>query len=357
MPSDPLLVASLAAVGPSFEAWRSAVAAAAEGIRGILARRGSPAGVASTLGAFAAGRIDLGRFAGLVERGEALDASAHDALQRAAAVLSSMATAPAAEQVVAHVPDGARMSEVVGEALSRLGRAFGAARVAALAQQGRLRPGADATLLEGLAPRAWTARERRVAPPLVVSVAGADLDAATLVEALDGGAKVVLLVRGLATPAPLVRLLTPGLFVLQTSDAADLDAFAKAAGPAVAAIFPDAAGDTASFVHDPAGGPGLGDRLVVRRLPAGAARSPVGGWSSAQQVQELGQLAALGERTGATSAGAPRGRDERSVAQAPGVAPVEAPARVAALAPAPEDPAGRLAAWLLDAVDLRDVRG
>ncbi len=353
---DPMLVAALGAVGPAFDAWRSAVAGAADEVRGILSRRGSPAGVATTLGAFAAGRIDLDRFAGLVERGEALDAGALDALRRAASVLSTSGAAPAAEQVVVHVPDGARMRDVVDAAFARLGRTFGAARVAALAQQGRFRPDVDGALLAGLPPRAWTKRERRVAPPLVVSVAGADLDAAALVEVLDGGAKVLLLVRGPSTPAPLVRLLTPGTFVVQTSAATELDGFRRAAGPAVAAVFLDAQ-DVAAFVHDPAAGPALSDRLVVRKVPTVAVRSPVGGWSSSQQAQELAQLAALAERPAASAAAAAAPREAAPVkAAAPGVASA-APAPGAAGAPAADDPAGRLAAWLLGAVNLGDVRG
>ncbi len=348
---DALLAAALEAVGPALRTWHSALAGAADEIRGILARRGPSAGAASTLGAFAAGRIDLGRFAALVERGEALDVGALHALERASAALSSAATASPAEQIVVRVPDGARMREGIDAALTRLGRAFGAARVAALARQGRFRPDAEGGLLEGLPPRAWTKRERRVAPPLVVSVAGADLDAGSLVEGLDGAAKVVLIVRGPATPAPLVRLVTPGTFVLQNGGTEELRAFASAEGPAVAALFEDASDDVATFVHDPAAGAALAARLVVRRLPPVGTRSPVGGWSSAQQAEELGQLAALAER--------PLGRAPApSEVPANGTpAPVGGAPAAGGPAVAADDPAGRLAAWLLGTVDLRDVRG
>jgi hypothetical protein len=153
-----------------------------------------------------------------------------------------------------------------------------------------------------------------------VSVAGADLDATSLVEALDGAAKVVLLVRGPATPAPLVRLVTPGTFVLENAGPTDLRAFANAEGPAVAALFEDASDDVATFVHDPGAGSTLTARLVVRRLPPVGTRSPVGGWSSAQQAEELGQLAALAERSWAVRRGAER-RADRSAAPSGGARP------------------------------------
>ena len=355
--TDTLLSAALEAVGPALSAWHSALAGAADEIRGILARRGPSAGAARSLGVFGAGRIDLGRFAGLVERGEALEVGAVHALERASAVLSGAATASAAEQTVVRVPDGGRMREVVDAALTRLGRAFGAARVAALARQGRFRPEAEGGLLEGLPARAWTKRERRVAPPLVVSVAGADLDATSLVEALDGAAKVVLLVRGPATPAPLVRLVTPGTFVLENAGPTDLRAFANAEGPAVAALFEDASDDVATFVHDPAAGSTLTARLVVRRLPPVGTRSPVGGWSSAQQAEELGQLAALAERSVGRSGVAADAAPTAAPAPSGGAPAAEVPGRGGAPAKAADDPAGRLAAWLLGAVDLRDLRG
>ncbi|MCC7140318.1 MAG: hypothetical protein IT460_17995 [Planctomycetes bacterium] len=328
MPSDPAAVAAaLAAVAPAFSAWRSAVAATAEEVRGLLARQAAGDGAAAALGSFAAGRIDVGRFVGLAVRRAPADPAAAEAMRRAAAVLSALAGAPAGEQCVVRVAAGTSMRDAVHDAWRRLGRAFGAAHAVGLVQQGRAATEAEEGLVRGLAPGLWTRRERRVAPPLVVDVAGADLDVGALLAGLDGGAKVVLLVSGPCAPAPLVRLVTPGTFVLQTSDPAELAVLSKVAGPAVAALVPE---DAAAFVHEPARGPTLSTRLVLRRVPKGAGRGPVGPWSAAQQAEELAQLVALGAT------------DVPALASVPGV-------------PAVDDPAGRVATWLLGAVDWKDL--
>jgi len=131
-----------------------------------------------------------------------------------------------------------------------------------------------------------------MAPPLVVELDGSDLRAAALSEFLDGSQKIVLLVRGEAPPAALVRLVTPRTFVLQTSDVAELSRVAGFAGPGVAALVPESA---ARFVHDPARGAHLHQRITVLSLPKNRSCDRLGDLSGFQQTEELGQLEALAQ--------------------------------------------------------------
>ena len=71
----------------------------------------------------------------------------------------------------------------------------------------------------------------------MVEVEAEDLLPAGLGEFLDGAVKIVLVVRGHTTPAPLARLITPGTYVVQTADAADLEGLARSRHPGVALVF------------------------------------------------------------------------------------------------------------------------
>jgi hypothetical protein len=88
----------------------------------------------------------------------------------------------------------------------------------------------------------------------------------------------------------------------------------------------------ALFVHDPAGGRATWERVRTERMPAEPPRRAVGPWSAEQQAEELRQLAALGLRPSAAAVAASAAT--HSAADAAG---------------ADADPAGRLAAWLLEA--------
>jgi hypothetical protein len=85
----------------------------------------------------------------------------------------------------------------------------------------------------------------------------------------------------------------PGTLVLQTSTGEGLDRFAKHHGPSVAAFMPPAA---AAFIHDPAGGRHLWQRMKVWSRPERPPRGRVDTWSAAQQIDELRQLEALAEQ-------------------------------------------------------------
>jgi hypothetical protein len=157
-------------------------------------------------------------------------------------------------------------------------------------------------------------------------VNGADVRAGGLAEFLDGGVHIVLIVDGPCAPAPLVRLVTPGTVVVQTTDATGVDLFSKFEGPSVLAFVPSSA---ACFVHDPDGGRAAWQRLRIWSRPTTWPRHALGGSSAWQQTEELRQLDALAERPSLEGA------------------PVES------LVPTGSgDPADRLASWLLDASGL-----
>jgi len=288
---------ALEAVADPIETYRSAVATTAEEVRGFLAAHrddetDDQSTLAAELGSFGAQRIDMDRFENLLSGSR--DKEEPDTLRKVEKAFTVLRTFAAAGNDGFHVKvkRGARLREVVAVRLSEIGRGFAAARIAGLAALGALRDGQAEALLAPLGFDAWNKGERRLAPPLVVELEGADLCAADLAEFLDGSVKMVLVVNGDAPPAPLVRLITPSTFVLQTTDPADLDRFTATEACAVAALMPSGA---ARFVHDPAGGRSLRDRLEIFQLPDKPPRKKLGGLSAHQQNEELEQLRALAE--------------------------------------------------------------
>lgn len=294
MPSDDRIAGALTAVAAARENFRAAVVAAAEEVRAFLASHRSPADGAAEraaleLGPFAAGRLDMSRFGALFGGAEPLDADSLEWLGRAHDVLEQ--TSAAGDELFrAAVPAGGELRAAVVDALSRSGRAFGAARVVELVRGGRFRPADHGHFLDEFAPALWTRTERELAPPLVVEVAGGDLQVAGLGELLQGAQKIVLVVKAPAPPAALVRLITPGVFVMQAAGAAALDGFSTVAGPGVSALLGEGA---LQFVHDPAAGSTLPARLSAGELPAEEPKAALGRYSVAQQVEELRQLTAL----------------------------------------------------------------
>ncbi len=331
MPSEERVKAALEAVAGVLEKHRSAVITTAEEVRGFLSAHRSQEetgdnGVAAGLGAFATGRIDSSRFASLTDS-EASDPETLSKVEAAFDILRQVSTGDD-EAFYIELPKGGRLRDAIAARLAEIGRAFAAARVASLATVGALSNGKGADL-EPLAFDAWNSGERRLAPPLVVELDGADLRAGDLAEFLDGDMKIVLLVNGQAPPAPLVRLITPSIFVLQTSDEAELKKCADAEGPAVAALMPAGA---ARFVHDPSRGKSLAQRLEVQELPDKPVRKKLGGISAFEQNEELEQLRAL--------AAAGPAADEAAAAGAPGEQMTSV---------------DKLAAFLLQQTDLSDV--
>ena len=334
MPSDERMETALRALAGAIEKYHSAVVTTAEEVRGYLSSHQLANGsrdeaVAVSLGKFAAGRIDIDRFSMLLGDSGAADPTLIEKVEGAYKILSEIASGGDGVYRV-DVRPGSRLGDVVASRLSDIGRAFAAGRVAGMATMGSLNAGNNDRMLGPLEFESWNTAERQVAPPLAVEIDGADVRAGELAEFLDGNVKIVLVVRGESSPAPLVRLISPSVFVAQTSDETGLDRFARFEGPAVAAIVPETA---ARFIHDPMAGQGPWDRLEVSHVPEEAPKKPVGGISIRQQIDELEQLKALASCAG----------------QAPAGAGGEEPAAERMISDHPVD---KLAAWLLSQADL-----
>ncbi len=357
MPSDTSLAdRALDALGPRVQAFRSAVTTAGEEIRAWASRhqgvRQSHTDVtAAELGPFAAGRIDPGRFATLLVPVEDAPAAAAAVLERAGPVFDDITTSPEVHR--ASVPPGGDLRNVVKEALDTVGRIFGVSRAVELARTGRWDPDRDAELLAGVPFRRWNRAERRLAPPLVVDVQPEDLLTAGLGEFLDGLVTIVLVVEGPTPPAPLARLVTPGTWVVQTADPADLDAMARSPHPGVALLFDAERPQQARFVHDPDAGATSGARLTIQHLPD---HPTVGrGRRAPFWVEELDHLEALAATSAVAAvggglgpgAGSGPGNGSRRTGE-----PRDASSGGDDTTAPPKDPADRLAAWLLAQTEL-----
>ena len=342
MPSDELAVRALAALQAPRAAFTAPVAAAVEQVRAYLAAHrpafdGRAAAVARVeLGPFAEGRVDASRFGSLFTGGGPLDPVSLVRVEDALAVLARVAAAGDSLFRVELEPGG-DLRLAVGRALAYAGRAFAAAQVVARIRAGRADEAPPPA--EGFSFRRWNRAERQIAPPLVVELDGADLHPAGLADFLDGAMKIVLVVRGPMAPAPLVRLITPGVWVAQTDDVAALDTLAAVPGPAVAALVPEGA---ARFVHDPAGGAALAGRLRVGFLPGNGETGALGGLSAFQRHEELAWLAELAS---APAAG-PASPVDAAPAAGPGLLPGDPP----------EAQVERLAAWLVRQAGLEEGR-
>lgn len=316
-------------------AFRAAVARAQSEVRSYLAAH-APRPVDRAheavleLGPFAAGRIDGARFAALSGAPAVLAPRTEAIVRRCADVLDEL-LAEDPRLFICDVPSGGDTRREVEESLAEIGRAFGAALAFQAARTGIYRPELHDGFLRVFPFRRWNAAERRLAPPLVVTVDGADLQPAALADYLDGSQLVVLVVRGRCTPAPLARVLTPGLLAVQGNDPAVLTRLAAANGPAIA-LLTDA--PIAHFVHDPSAPDGRW--LDVTSWPD-EPRSAVGRWSVSQQRDELALLHRLAD---AASPRAP-------AMAAPDVAPVVTSNGTSNGAPNGAPSVDALARWLL----------
>lgn len=332
---------ALGAMASRLDAFRSGVATAGEQLRGELADRRSAgedraAQVAEDLGPFAEGRIDPERFAALFNREEKEeDPKELEALEAAAAVLDEFASTGAGP-FQAVVPKGGDLRDAVRDALANLGRVFGAARVAELARTKRYEAAEHGGLLDSFPFRRWNRSERGLAPPLIVSVEAADLQASGLGEYLDGAIKLVIVVKGEGQPAPLAALITPGVFVAQTTRVEVLERMAASQYPAIALLLEEERPAEARFVHDPGAGASTWDRLVIESVPPEEPGTRVG--RPPKGADALAHLKALATPRPTVAAAATNGDVE--------VAPGEADTSGAAA------PADRLAAWLLQQSDL-----
>ncbi|HSJ23423.1 MAG TPA: hypothetical protein VK929_01985 [Longimicrobiales bacterium] len=294
MQSETRIAQAVAALTGPRQAFRSALIAAIDEVTSLLAAQRAPAaeraGVeAVRLGVFADGHIDAERFSSLVQAGTAMDPAQQEQLEHALRILRSFA-AQGDDLFVLKVRRGADLRDSVRDALASRGRAFNTAHQVEILRSGR--QGVHVELEYGTMDfRHWTRRERRIAPPLVVEVSGADVQPAALAEYMDGAQKIVLMVEGRAAPAALARLIAPHTFVMQSANVEDVARLAAFDGPGVAAIVDDPK-DFALFVHDPSRGRRLSQRLTVESVPE-KPRGRVAGISADRQVEELLWLAEL----------------------------------------------------------------
>jgi len=323
---DARIAAALAAVAPQLAAYRSALAGALSRAAALI-EPDTHQRVRVELGDFAAGRVNAEGFAALAARA-ALDVEAHARVERALAVLHALNQADDSA-VIADVPSGGSLRREVAMTLARLGCAFGAGRAIEEARSARFDPAMHRQLLDLWPFELWSKSERRIAPPVVATVDAADLRVAGLCEFLDGAVRIVLVVRGECRPAPLARLVSPGVCVIQTDAAAtSLNRIGKGSGPAIAALLE---GDVAHFVHDPDAGASSWQRLSITKRPGAEPKRSIGGWSAWQQRDELQMLNALAT---------PPTLPDLTAAEAVGTNGASG------------DPAQRLAAWLLQEAQL-----
>lgn len=330
MRSDHRAVEALQAVRGGIAAYHTMARTAADRIESYLAARDdhpTQERAARELGGFAADRIDAERFAALWSDRPVLEGLELALMQRAHDMLRELESLPEARFVV-DVPTGGRLNGVLANTLAELGRPFGAMLVAELARSGRYDQDAHSSLLHGFPRHRWNRAEREAAPPVVITLDGADLWAGEIAQFLDGNQKIVLVVSAPAPPAALARLITPGTTVVQTTKLEVIGAALAAEGPVVAALMPQGA---AEFVHRAQPGLPAHERLTVA-VAAASPRRALQSWTVWQQEEELRHLQAL--------------------AAAPAVpATATAPASGNGLAPA-ADPVDRLAGWLLSQADL-----
>jgi hypothetical protein len=291
MPSDPRTAQALRAMAQPIAEFRTLVQDALHQADDFVGAQnagaeGETAHAAAHLGAFSNGRVDAAAFAALFPRARRADPAAIAAMQRAMEVLRSVALR-GDDLFVIEAPSGARLATVVNAALGAIGRAFGAVMLTELVRGGRYVPGDHDRLLDEAEFHGWTRAERRLAPPLVIEVDGADVQAGALTDFADGREKLVLVVRGPGAPAPLARCISPGTFVLQTVDGSGLDRAAAYDGPAIAAWVPDGA---AVFMHDPLAGRESWQRITVQHLPDAPKRA-IRGLSQFQMIEDLRLLA------------------------------------------------------------------
>jgi hypothetical protein len=332
MPSEDLSLAVLKALEPAREAFHGALVAAVEELRGYIATH-RPAGdtgkaAAGSLGQFAAGRIDAERFVAMFAHNGRLGEDELGRLAQALETLGDFAR-QGDDLYRIRMASGTDLRDTVRSALATRGRAFAVARGAEVIRSGR---GQTAATDEqgGFPFPLWNRAERQIAPPLVVDVAGGDLQVGGLGEYLDGRCKLVLIVREPSPAAPLTRLIGPHCFVQQTSDPAALQRLVAFDGPGVAALLP---AGCAEFAWDPSAGVRFEQRLQVDVMPAEDPRQAIGSVGVAQQQADVQWLHELSEL---------RARALAGVQDDAGESPLG-------------DPADLLAGWLLRQTNLDGV--
>ena len=324
MQSDERVVAALSALGPRIALFRFAVSGTLERARNTLASESGPSQARIALGDFAAGLIDPDRFAMISSGTGPLDTVGRAVVERAAEALETLLRS-GDEEFVVDVQAGASPAAAIRAHMTTLGSAFGAATLVELVRRRTYDPVQHGLPFEGHPFEKWTAAERKLAPPLVIRLDGRDLDAFELAPLIDGCVRLILLVDEPSPPAPLARLVSPGVFVAQSGDMKAVERVKDFDGPAVVAVMN---GTEARFVHDPRAGSAMWQRIEVTHMPDARPRKSLGVRSAWQQRDDLSHLKALIEQ--------------------PVLPANSAEALVAAIGGTTSDPAERLTAWLLD---------
>ena len=293
MPSDPRTQLALDAIAEPRARFRSAVENARDQMRSYVATHRADSDERATnvtreLGAFASGRIDTARFATLFSTSGNVGYEVITRIERFIAGLDDL-LAQGDDLFAIQVPRGGNAGAAVAGAFGTAGCAFGAVLAFQAAKTGTYRYEQHERLLESFAFNRWNRGERLMSPPLVLEVDGEDFSADQLAGFIDGNARIIVVIRGASSPAPLARLVTPGVLVIQSSTADSLATLAGYEGPAVVALVPEGA---ATFTHDPRGGSSLKDRLRIDYLPPPPTR-PLGPRSVWQQREELAHLGVL----------------------------------------------------------------
>jgi hypothetical protein len=323
MQSDERVAAALSALSPQISLFRFALSGSLERARKTLASESGPSHTVVALGDFATGLIDAERFSMISSGSPPLDTVGRAVVERAAEVIESILDG-ADEEFVVRVQSGGTPAVAVRARMAALGAAFEAAMLVELVRRRSYDPGHHSLPFNGYPFEKWTVAERRLAPPLVVHLDGRDLDAFDFAPLMDGCVRLVLVADEPCTPAPLARLVSPGVFVAQTGDSKVLEQLADFNGPAIVALM---SGTEARFVHDPRAGSTMWQRIKVTHMPDAQPRKSLGARSAAQQRDDLAHLKALVEP------------------------PVLAP--TAAAGAAAEDASDKIAAWLIGQAGLQ----
>lgn len=319
-------------LSPVMEEFRSAVATAAEEVRAFQAAHAEaaadPAGrLEKELGLFARGRIDPARLSGLVTLGQGSDPLTDHVMNEAHRLFSAIMD-EGRDAFHVQVRPGGDLRDTVRDRLASLGRAFGVAHAVERARDGRYQPDRHHVLLHPYPFHRWSPLEKELAPPLVVEVEGPDFQGGGLSEFMEGWQRVVVVVRGRVQPAPLARLVSPGVVVAQLLDGPDPSAvegllthLAAFQGPGIVALF-DGDSGALPFIHRP------GRAMEVDRVALNEGVDRVAATRGQPGILDLRHLASLVSLPGVVTPDAVPSEERRN--------------------------AGQLAAWLLARTDLTD---
>jgi hypothetical protein len=258
-----------------------------------------------SLGSFAVGRINVESFDKFAVNKTAVAEGAGPIIERALDVMVELMDMGDSLNRV-KLNEGQNLRCMMSRTLKNIGRAFGAAHAVELAKAGAYSENEHAGLFDAYLYKNWSPAQRALAPAIVIELANGSAQTTNLGEFVDGNQKVVLVYGEDCPPAPLARLISPNMFVLQTTDCLGLEDFLSYQGPGVAAVVPQT---SARFAHDPRRGSTIAARLVGVEMPATPNFRVRGGLSVSQQQEDLAQLEALANATAPAEA-------EESAAQA-----------------------------------------